>query len=315
MAGENAGVFKQLVVGILGTRLVSGATRRVLRNRLRVLAYHGVADPAAFERQLRVLTSEYTPVNGATVVGHLNGELELPSDAIWVTFDDGWSDVVEFGLPLLLEYGVPASMFVCPSLVESGRPHWWETVSRARDLGWALAGASGRDVVTYLKCLPDSDRRTAVLLAETFVGEQTEPSARRPADVALLRRWQQSGMELGNHSWDHPCLNCCSPPEQRRQLQQADTWLQGFGAFDAVRLFAYPNGDWTRDADAELVDMGYDVCLLFDHRIGRTTDLNPRRLSRLRIDSSDSVRRWRAIASGGHSLLYRPRVEWPIGRE
>ena len=181
MTGESREWVKQSVVGLLGTRLVSGVSRRVLRNRLRVLAYHDVPDPVAFDRQLRVLTSEYTPVSGATVVRHLRGEIELPDDPIWVTFDDGWSDVVENGLPLLLEHGVPASMFVCPGLIDTGRTHWWESVSRASDLGWVLPGTRRLDVVRYLKSVPDHDRRTAVERAEAFLERHAEPISQAPS--------------------------------------------------------------------------------------------------------------------------------------
>jgi peptidoglycan/xylan/chitin deacetylase (PgdA/CDA1 family) len=306
MIGASRGWVKRSVVDLLGTRPVSSISRRILGNRLRVLAYHDVPDPEAFDRQLRVLTSDYTPVNGATVVRHLKGETELPADAIWVTFDDGWADVVELGLPLLLEHGVPASMFVCPGLVGTGRTHWWEAVSQACELGWALPDVEFSNVVSHLKSVPDRSRREAVEGAEAFLAAHAVPLGQDPASLEQLMRWCESGMELGNHTWDHPCLDCCSPDEQRRQILDADAWLERFGAFATVRLFAYPNGDWTQDADDALREGAYDVCLLFDHRISPAQDLDPRRISRLRVDSSAPTRRWRAIASGGHSLMYRP---------
>ena len=57
----------------------------------------------------------------------------------------------------------------------------------------------------------------------------------------------------------------------------------------APTLFAYPNGDWADAAESALVECGYEVGVLFDHRLtsGRQHHL---RLSRLRIDSDEHAK-------------------------
>ena len=304
MTTGSPGWAKRSVIGLLGSRPVSSISRRVSRGALRVLAYHGVPDPKAFEQQLQVLSSEYTPVNGAAVVSHLRGEVELPTDSIWVTFDDGLADVVEFGLPLLLKHGVPASMFVCPGLVDTGQDHWWDVVSRASDLGWVLSNIDRVDLLHHLKSLPDPNRRMAVAEAETFLTRHSVLRSPGPANLDQLRHWHSNGMEIGNHTWDHPCLDRCDRAEQRRQIKETDDWLQAFGAFDTTRLFAYPNGDWTEISEGTLRDLGYDLALLFDHRLSAIDDCDPLRVSRLRIDSDASISRLRAVASGGHPTVF-----------
>ena len=78
------------------------------------------------------------------------------------------------------------------------------------------------------------------------------------------------------------------------------------GGFERVRLFAYPNGDWTPDSERVLAELDYDLALLFDHRLADVAEANPLRVSRVRLDTDASVGRARAILSGGHSMLYRP---------
>ena len=112
---------KDLAVSVLGTRPVSAAVERVLRGRLRVVAYHGVDDPEAFRRQLDLVVSRYESVCGADVVAAMNGGPPLPERAVWITFDDGHSSVVEHALPLLRERGMSATLFVCPGLVDGWR--------------------------------------------------------------------------------------------------------------------------------------------------------------------------------------------------
>jgi peptidoglycan/xylan/chitin deacetylase (PgdA/CDA1 family) len=299
---------KELAVSVLGTRPVSAAVERVLRGRLRVVAYHGVADADAFRRQLDLVASRYVSVCGADVVAAMNGGPPLPERAVWITFDDGHSSVVEYALPLLRERNMSATLFVCPGLVQGGEPPWWEVVEFAAARGWVSDGLPAGRYVQALKALPDSERRRHVADAHAF-SKQVGGEVARPVPVAgpvELGAWLNAGMELGNHTWDHPCLDMCAGDDQRRQIVEADRWLERIGAFESGRLFAYPNGDWTQDSERVLVELGYDVALLFDHRLADVAAVSPLRMSRVRLDTGASVERARAILSGGHSMLYRP---------
>jgi peptidoglycan/xylan/chitin deacetylase (PgdA/CDA1 family) len=290
-----------IVTQLLGSAPVWQTARAGLTTPLRVLAYHDVPDPDAFERQLRHVARRYDVVSGETVVGWLRGDTSLPRHALWITFDDGCPSAVDAGLPALDALALPATLFVCPGLVD-GEPFWWDVVARAEALGWRPDDhdAGGAALVSRLKQAPDAVRRSVVAAARhTLDAAGIEPSG--SVDHAALTRWVASGRELGNHTWDHPCLDRCDDDEQARQIRDAGAWLDAFGAFARVRLFAYPNGDWTPAAEALLRKDGYDAALLFDHRpVGRTP--NALRLSRLRLDSDAPLPRARAVVSGAHSL-------------
>ena len=121
-----------------------------------------------------------------------------------------------------------------------------------------------------------------------------------------LVTWLAHGMELGNHTWDHPCLDRCSDDEQRQQIRRADEWLDDIGAFARTRLFAYPNGDHTAVAEATIAELDYDIGLVFDHRIADPTSPATRlRMSRLQIDDRASVHRLRGNVSGANSAARR----------
>ena len=48
-------------------------------------------------------------------------------------------------------------------------------------------------------------------------------------------------MDLGNHSWDHPCLEQCTEEDRRAQVMRAHEWLKDkIGTVPT--LFSYPNG-------------------------------------------------------------------------
>jgi peptidoglycan/xylan/chitin deacetylase (PgdA/CDA1 family) len=293
-------------VSLLGTRAVAGLSRRLTGSDLRVLAYHDVPDRRRFEVQLDNVIASYNAVSGADVASARAGRTRLPERPLWITFDEGYSNVVELALPLLAARGLSATMFVSPGMSagQQATP-WWIVVDRALELGWCAADRSTPSV-THLKRVHDSERREIVDSARRHLESLAEMPVGVLANEASLQEWLSMGMELGNHTWDHPCLNRCEPQEQLRQIESADSWLRKFGAFENVKLFAYPNGDWTQASEEVLRGLGYDIGVLFDHRLERLPPPHPLRVSRLRIDADASESRCRSIVSGAHSFCYRP---------
>jgi peptidoglycan/xylan/chitin deacetylase (PgdA/CDA1 family) len=296
-------VAARSVTRVLGTAPLEQAAVARTAHRLRVLAYHRVPSAERFARQVEHLVARYVPVSGAQVADALAGGPALPARAVWVTFDDGDPSVVASGLPVLEQAKVPATVFVCPGLVEGGEPPWWRVVEAAGDAGvGAVVGGQlreGRALVRALKVVPDAERRAVLRsLAEAGPPAPASPWALSEAD---LRRWLDAGMEVGNHTWDHPCLDRCEPDEQREQLVRAHEWLTSFLGRHP-RLFAYPNGDHTVHAESVLAELGYEVGLLFDHGLA-SLDQHHLRLSRLRLDSDDDLPRGRAVLSGLHSRV------------
>jgi len=286
------------IVRALGTAPIARTAAWVTRRRLRILAYHDVPDAAAFEAQVAELARGWRPVTGTDVAEAISGGRPLPDRAVWLTFDDGLPSVVDAGLPVLEAHGVPATWFVCPGVIDSGQPHWWQVIEARPDASVDVGGRSlsGRPLVRALKEVDDAERRLA--LAEVAGRAPTGPV---PAILTRdrLDRWVASGREVGNHTWDHPILERCSEAEQTDQLVRAHEWLSA-ALPEPPRLFAYPNGDHTPHAADDLARLGYRATPLFDHHlVGRTPDRFA--LSRLRIDSDVALPRFRAILSGAHS--------------
>src|SRR4051794_27581664 len=95
------------------------------RSRLRILAYHAIADlredpvlseygvpPSLFTAQLDSLAARgWEFVDLDAVLAALAGERQLPRRAALVTFDDAYTDLLEVAAPLLAERGIPAVVF------------------------------------------------------------------------------------------------------------------------------------------------------------------------------------------------------------
>ena len=121
-------------------RLVSVAERLPGRRpRAVVLVYHRVGersldpwrltiDPEIFAGQMETLARDWSPISLAELVEGF-GRRRLPERAVAVTFDDGYADNLEVAAPILLEHGIPTTLFVAAELIDAGGPPWWDELA------------------------------------------------------------------------------------------------------------------------------------------------------------------------------------------
>ncbi|WP_354643075.1 polysaccharide deacetylase family protein [Kitasatospora camelliae] len=275
--------------------------------RLAVLAYHGVDDPASFAAQMERLASTAHPVTLGQVERALAERRPLPPRSVLVTFDDGDRTVLTDGLPVLTRLGIPAVAYVIAQLIDGDQPFWWSEAAYLATRGGTARGLPDADpgaVVARMKRLPDADRRRAL---EELRATADRPAPRRPqltgADLTALR---ESGVEIGNHSLSHPCLDRCDDPTVRTEVLGAHRLLTD-RLGEPPTSFAYPNGNVDRRAEQVLLELGYTTGFLFDHRHDALRPANPLRISRLRVNSTTGRDRFDTILSGLHPAVHRLR--------
>jgi peptidoglycan/xylan/chitin deacetylase (PgdA/CDA1 family) len=91
-----------------------------------VLMYHSISQtdnyyavaPHMFAQHMRYLKAQYCPVRLLEVAEFVTGQGTLPDRAMAVTFDDGYVDFLTNAFPILEQYGIPATLFVCAGKVE-----------------------------------------------------------------------------------------------------------------------------------------------------------------------------------------------------
>lgn len=295
----------EAATAVLGLGPVAAVGRRRWADRVRIIDYHGIDDVRAFEAQVAFLAQHYRVVSEGQVRAAMTDGAPLPELAVWLTFDDGDPSIVRGGLDVLARHGLTATLYVCPGLIEAREPPWWELIYAA---GRGGAGAVvdgdpliGGQLVQRLKVIPDAERRAVVDELRPVALDHLDREA-LTLSVAELDRWVDAGNEVGNHTWDHPCLHNCDDAEQAEQITRAHEWLVRYRPA-ASPSFAYPNGDHTPHAESVLEGLGVEAALLSDHRLA---DLHGsrQRISRLRLDASAPVSRTRAVVSGVHSAAY-----------
>jgi len=274
-----------------------------------VLAYHDIAEPAAFDRQMALLAETMCPVSLDDVLRALSGRARLPERAALVTFDDGNPSIHDIGLPVLRRYAIPAVAFVIAELIGTSLPYWWDEVTELVRRGGrepSLPIGDAASCVRALKKVSDDSRRTVIEALRESAGGP--PVRARQLSTQELRTLADEGVAIGNHTYSHPCLDRCSDRQARSEIADAhETLCQMLG--QPPRSFAFPNGNVDARTTATLSSLGYEAAFLFDHRVARLPLADPFQISRVRANSTDSMDRFRLLLSGLH-----PRIHAAMGR-
>jgi len=234
-----------------------------------------IVEPETLELHLGLLTEFFEPVHLDDWVSAAAHAEPLPRRACAVTFDDGWRDNHDHAWPILRRLGFPATIFLVSDLVGSTYSFWpnrlarnlvaWDA-SRTSELGQDLAGrlrAAGipldmrgaglslhaiDGVIEHAKGLSDSHLQELMADWERAIGDgpvrspdlMTWGEARRMADSGLVR--------FGSHSRRHTRLReGVSLDTMEDEISGSKRVLeQNLGG--QVRLFCFPNGDYTPDA-------------------------------------------------------------------
>lgn len=110
--------------------------------------------PEAFREHMSVLARRARPIPLDELVACAREGRPFPRAAVAVTFDDGYRDLMEFALPVLREWRIPATFFVVTGGVGDidrwnrieGVPNepimTWDDLKRLRDAGMAIGSHS-----------------------------------------------------------------------------------------------------------------------------------------------------------------------------
>lgn len=275
----------------------------------RILMYHGVARQGAGElaAQLRYLARHFKVVSLEMMLDRIiNGSYPL-ADEIVLTFDDGLRNNLTVIYPILRELQLPATMFVCPALVESGE--WlWNHEMRCRlqmlaipdvaELRMKLLtpGTTVDAIIEWMKTLPLQQRRMAeAIIRQATAGFQPTAAQKEAFDVMNwddLRSLDCDLITVGSHTLSHPILTKLSGQEIEAEILESRRCLeQRLGR--KVDLFCYPNGAYDRRA-YQLVQKTYRASVTTETGVIDGTDgLDVHRLPRIPSAESAALTAWR----------------------
>jgi peptidoglycan/xylan/chitin deacetylase (PgdA/CDA1 family) len=271
--------------------------------------YHGVAPQGTAElaAQLRYLARHFKVVSLGTMLDRImNGSYPL-ADEIVLTFDDGLRNNLTVVYPILRELQLPATMFVCPALVESGE--WlWNHEMRCRlqmlaipdlaELRMKLLtpGTTVDVIIEWMKTLPLQQRRMAeAIIRQATAGFQPTAAQKEAFDVM---NWNDLGsldcnlITVGSHTLSHPILTKLSSQEIEAEILESRRCLEQ-RLERKVDLFCYPNGAYDRRA-YQLVQKTYRAAVTTETGLIDGTDgLDVHRLPRIPSAENAALTAWR----------------------
>ena len=264
----------------------------LVRPRITLLCYHRITaqgalispqciSPVMFDMQIRHLTSHYQIISLDDVADYLRGDFHLETDAIAVTFDDGYQDNYTEALPILAKYGVLACFFVASAPLLDDQSYWIDDLSvlleaiHGTNTTFSLAELPtlAQQITEFIGASATTKRKRAkdIFLALNRLGEQQkyavlsalrtacQAAGCKPGTTPALMTAEQllalahAGQHIGAHTVSHPRLSNLEPDEVVREITNGlDRLRQHVGG---VHYFAYPFG--------KLADIPKDHAALF----------------------------------------------------
>lgn len=207
----------------------------------------------AFENQLAYLKRHVTVLPLHEAVSRLrNGS--LPPRSVSLTFDDGHANNLTVAYPLLRKYGLPATIFLSTSFMETGDYFPFLKLKLVK-LDGRYHASQARLAEYKTESLEQVDLTTAPWWQD--VRDRLTPTQHetlRPMTVAEVTAADKTIIDFGAHSHRHCILKNESAATRRDEIQtslhKVSEWTSS-----PSRLFSYPNGQRGdfNDADKEVL--------------------------------------------------------------
>jgi peptidoglycan/xylan/chitin deacetylase (PgdA/CDA1 family) len=321
--------------------------RSALRGDLRILAYHRVLeteagagfdfDPALvsasavqFRAQMTLVKRRFHPVRLVDLLIAKDGGRPLPSNALVVTFDDGYDDNYRIAFPILRELGVPATFFVSTGHIDTGLPYAYDwlvymvnrtTATRltipelALDIELPRDRASRLALATQLldriKSLGDAQQSAVIarLEREWSLPRSVGHPDCRPMTWDQLREMQAAGMEIGAHGVHHRMLAKLPRAEMVDEINASKAMLdRHLGT--SVATMSYPvggNDAFDHEVIAAARTAGFRLACSYMTGTSRLDPEHAFRLRRLPVESDMDLRWFAAMTAWPEMFSYPSR--------
>ena len=267
---------------------------KVYSERLRVLAYHDVIDPVNFEAQIKFLKLNYHIIDVPVLRKHLFEAQPLPPKSLLITFDDGDRSVLENALPILKKYEISVCLFIITELIDSNRDFWWDTIRKNEEKN----GLSAEEIMRIINMNKQSSNKERLEYLKKYPITQN-----RQLTLEEVRELDLNQVYIANHSHSHPMFDKLQDEELVNEFEQVQLFFKTNKLGD-FNVFAYPNGNYSLRAEKLLIENDIDIAFLFDHKLN-DRNINPLRISRIAVDSDNSLPEFKSKVSGLHSAILK----------
>lgn len=235
---------------------------------------------SSFKKQILYLRKHYNFVRAKDLIAARTGA-PLPENAVWLTFDDGYSDHYMNVFPILDELGIegaffpPAKAILKHVVLDVNKIHF--VLASTSNLGGLLSDIykllnEYREEYTlesneyYWKKLATANRfdPAEIIFVKRLLQVELPEAARRIITDDLFRKYVtedeaafsrelymskdqlkcmlRHGMCIGSHGYDHYWLNTLPPERQAKEIDLSMDFLRGIGVDMNGWIMNYPYG-------------------------------------------------------------------------
>ena len=267
------------------------------KNSLTIIMYHYVRpiknsqypeikglELEGFRRQLNYLSSKYSMITAEQLIANSLGKEDLPKNACYLTFDDGFKDHIEYVMPELLSRKLQGSFFPPANAIEKREMlnvhaiHFilasgtndkklvneinnaclvlGLTKSNLNSLQnvWAVPSKNDNADIVYAKCmlqhvLPENDRSKIIsdLFKKYVRKNMNELADELYMSLSDIKNLINNGMYVGSHGSSHRWLNKESKSNQETDIKSSLKFLKKVGAPIKNWIMCYPYGGYNKD--------------------------------------------------------------------
>ena len=254
------------------------------RNRVLTLYYHRInilkidynllcVSPIKFRQQMLYLKKHYQ------IVRFEDDWNDLDTDAVAITFDDGYLDNLKYAVPILEEMEIPATIFISTGTIDQDKEFWWDELEQILIDGenvppslllkdeefncqWNTSTYEYRKncykgMHYIMKNLVSADRREELL--KKLWEWKGEKRALREQNITVSsddckKLAESKVISLGGHTVSHPSLASLGRKEQEMEIQLSVERLSQI-TNRRITLFSYPFGAPGTDFDDETIEI------------------------------------------------------------
>lgn len=238
---------------------------------IRVFMFHGIGGKDCptdiFIKQMEYLARYYSVISLKMAIEMISNNDYSVKNEIVLTFDDGLKNNLNIAYPVLLRFGLPATFFVCPGLIDSGKWLWaYEVERRLLTLEYVKLTSFCKDfditspkwkpgnnvcvvehIIEFMKTLATSERMSL----ESTIQELTTEFEPTKEDMNMLEtmNWDElcslssELITIGSHTLNHPILTKLPVNDICFEIQESRYILER-KLKKTVEYFCYPNGDF-----------------------------------------------------------------------
>jgi len=241
----------------------------VQRNKVTIVILHDISVEAA-RQAFRFWKEHYNPVSFRDYLDARNNTKKLPPKSLIVTFDDGHKNNYSL-LPLINEFEIPVTFFLCSGIVGTNRHFWFLEDSLETD---------------ELKKLPDGER-ISLQEKNNFFQEKEYHLRQALSDKEIEEMKDSPLIDIQGHTISHPILTQCSDEKAFYEISDSKKTLEKKFDLD-VMGFAYPAGYYGNREIEMVKKVGYLYAVTADPGFN-TLQTDIYKLKRLSVNDSGNI--------------------------